>query len=137
VGTDVTLTLPDLLAGVRAHATPGHRASGAWLRAVPEGHLYALLHAETISGTAGHPMQESAADTVVRVMLALLKAERGREVPQIASVEDATRDASSICAAAKIELLRRQGAVTVEPPLPSIFHPGASVVRWITPEVPE
>jgi hypothetical protein len=132
----VTLTLHDLLAGVRAHATPGHRASGAWLRAVPEGHLHALLHAETVSGTAGHPMQASGADTVVRVMIALLTAERGQAKLTITSIADAAKDASAIVAAAKVELLRRQGRVTVEPPIPSIFHPGDAFVRWTTPEVP-
>jgi hypothetical protein len=122
----VTLTLPDLLAGVRAHATPGHRASGAWLRAVPGEHLLEIVALDRAASEGG--VREGT--DLTRVMVALLKAERGTPAP-IDSIAQGIQYTQTLAPAAALEVLRRQGRVTVEPPLPSIFNPGTSIVEWV------
>jgi hypothetical protein len=123
----VTLTLPDLLAGVRAHATPGHRASGAWLAAVPGEHLLEIMRLDGL--TPDGPTAESAL-VLSKVMIALLRAERGEPVPALSSIEQGVLYTRSLGPAAKLEVMRRQGAVTVDPPLRSIFNPGDSIVQF-------
>jgi hypothetical protein len=116
----VGLSCDDVRAGIREHATPGPGASGRWLATCPEDHLLAVKYA------IGFPNEPGCTDAAVLFVFDLLAAERGNAPVRAGDLHVAI---GKVEMAVGVEWGRRQGWLTVEPPLPSIFEPGDSIVK--------
>jgi len=115
---DRSLTEEDLLSEIeQVPITPD--ASGRWLTSCPEKHLLAIHYAWTKHGD-----DQTCTMVMIRITLALL--EREERTPVRAG--DLHQFLGWVAAAVELEWGRRQGWLTISPPLQTIFDPHKTLV---------